>query len=185
MFLIVSSGGKGWETSLGHTAILQQIQNTGGGTPRKDTKEERRRSQAGAPVPPSPALVRHGSKQLNIPAALTPGGPSGQVTPLSAAAQVNVPVNQRGASQQHPYANLAAGGYEYRPEGDDSYVGQEAYGRTSAMVSSVGAAAPAISQVRARAGDIGVANEGAPDGLADSERRGGFSFFKFMTCRNC
>lgn len=185
MVLTGSLGGKGWETSLGQTAILQQIQNTGGGTPRKDTKDERR--APGAPVPPSPALVRHGSKQQKVPAALTPGGvnTSGQVTPLSAAAQVNVPVNQR-TNQQHPYANLAAGGYEYRPDGDDSYVGQEAYGRTSAMVSSVGAAPPAVSQVRARAGDIGVANEEGLEGLpGDSEPQNGFSFFKLITCRNC
>jgi len=181
------NGGNGWETSLGQNQILQQIQNTGpSGNQRKDTREERRRSQGGpgAPVPPSPALVRHGSKQLKVPAALTPGGgnSSGQVTPMSAAAQVGVPVNspQSRLSQQHPYANLAAGGYDYsRPDGEDSYVGQEAYGRTSAIVPSVAAAPPALSQVRAQGDDIGVTND-----TFEPEQRG-FSIWKFLTCRQC
>jgi casein kinase 1 len=180
------NAGSGWESSLGQNQILHQIQNTGTGTPRKDTQERvRSPGGPGTPVPPSPALVRHGSKQLKIPAALTPGGgnASGPVTPMSAAAQVGVPVNtpQRRLSQQHPYANLAAGGYDYnRPDGNDSYVGQEAYGRTSAMVSSVGAAPPALSQVRARADDIGVVH----DDPEDPEPHG-FSIWRLLTCRRC
>lgn len=89
----------------------------------------------GGVVPPSPALVRHGSKQH--PAALTPGGHasvsvSGEATPLSAAAQMNVPVaqqQQRRASQQqpsaslqqHPYANASAGYDSFGGRGVDEY----------------------------------------------------------------
>jgi casein kinase 1 len=104
---------------------------------------------------------------------------------MSAAAQVGVPVNtsQRRLSQQHPYANLAAGGYDYnRPDGDDSHVGQEAYGRTSAMISSVGAAPPALSH--ARADDIGVMHDVIHDDLEDPEPRG-FSIWRLLTCRRC
>jgi casein kinase 1 len=86
----------------------------------------------------------------------TPG--PGQITPLSAAAQVNVPVsamhrNSHGQSPQHPYAS---GGYEY-PRG-----GEEQYGRASPMMAT--AAPPAVSQVRARAGDVGMSHtqEGEP-----------------------
>jgi len=170
---------------------LQQIQNTAT-TQRRDTQQrdgDRRRSQvgAGAPMQPSPALVRHGSKQQKIPVILTPGGgPSaGPATPLSAAAQVNVAIGTpvRRASQQHPYANFAAAGYEYpRHEADESYVGQEAYGRTSGMVPSVGPPVP--SPNRARAADIGVLNGQGIPGDEDGEHHK-HSFWKIITCRSC
>ncbi|OBZ75449.1 Casein kinase I 1 [Grifola frondosa] len=97
------NGGKGWELSLGQNQILAQIQNAGPTTPavqqdrrreaeRQGRDDRRRVSQGGPVVPPSPALVRNGSKQRH-PAALIPGGVvPGQTTPLSAAAQINVPV---------------------------------------------------------------------------------------------
>ena len=124
-------------------------------------RDGRRASQQGAGVvPPSPALVRHGSKQRKVPAALAPGGVnvSGQYTPHSAAAQVNVPIGtpQPRSSAQHPYASVT-GGYDYN---DDNFVTQQQYGRVSPMVSSVGAAPPALSNVRARGGDIGVSHGG-------------------------
>jgi casein kinase 1 len=210
--LIIKAGGKGWESSLvsnsyfiypgltdihlnsfvcqSQSQILQQIQNTAT-TQRKDAQRDadRRRSQAGAgnPVPPSPALVRHGSKQQRIPVVLVPGGGNspGPVTPLSAAAQVNIAVGTptRRTSQQHPYANLAAGGYDYpRQEGDESYVGQEAYGRASGMVSSVGP--PVVTAGRARATDIGILNGQGIPGDGDGEHHKP-TLWKILTCRSC
>ena len=158
----------------GQNQILSQIQNAGlAPNPHERRREHRdsdrrRASQGGNIVPPSPALVRHGSKQRKIPAALLPGSGNlpGQLTPHSAAAQVNIPVGtpQHRSGPQHPYANAATGGgFDYgRDMGDESYGGggQQQYGRASPMVSSVGAAPPAISNVRARAGDVGVSHGG-------------------------
>ncbi|KAJ7063416.1 kinase-like protein [Mycena amicta] len=181
------NGGKGWEASLGQSQILTQIQSSGlvaggGGDQRRrgdnrDT-ERRRASQTANIVPPSPALVRHGSKQRKVPNALTPGGGNspGQLTPHSAAAQVNVPVGSRGG--QHPYANAASGGFDYPA---DDYGGQH-YGRASPMVSSVGAAAPAISNVRARGGDVGVSRDGQYNGQQEDEQPKG-GLIKILTCR--
>ncbi|KAJ6623518.1 CK1/CK1/CK1-G protein kinase [Mycena sp. CBHHK59/15] len=184
------NGGKGWEASVGQSQILAQIQSSGliAGSPhdrrreQRDT-ERRRASQAGggAIVPPSPALVRHGSKQRKVPGALTPGAGNspGQLTPHSAAAQVNVPV---GKAAQHPYANAATGGYDYARE--DEYGaggGQQQYGRASPMVSSVGAAPPAISNVRARGGDVGVSRGGDFDGQEDPRPKP--TLLRILTCR--
>ncbi|KAJ7632752.1 kinase-like protein [Roridomyces roridus] len=180
------NGGKGWEASVGQSQLIAQIQNTGlaPGSPHERRREhrdsERRRaSQAGNIVPPSPALVRHGSKQRKIPNALTPGGGNspGQITPHSAAAQVNVPVGARGSTaQQHPYAN---GGGDYGREPGEDYGGAQQYGRASPMVSSVGAAPPAISNVRARGGDVGVSRE-----FNDQEdERPKPTLLRILTCR--
>lgn len=171
--------------------MLAQMQNVG--MRREDRHhrdpERRRVSQAGGGgvAPPSPALVRHGSKQRRIPTALTPGSSNtpGQVTPLSAAAQVNVPIatpqpGRSGQTGQHPYANAASGAYEYA--GDDSYLSpQQQYGRVSPMVPGIGAA-PAVSHVRAR-GDVG-----APHGEDYHGQQGGAaapksSLWKILTCQ--
>ncbi|GBE82252.1 Casein kinase I homolog 1 [Sparassis crispa] len=197
------NSGKGWEASLGQNQILAQIQNTGPGNVGQDrrrdierqAREERRRaSQAGGPgvVPPSPALVRHGSKQRPIPAALTPGGGNtpGQVTPQSAAAHVDIAVgsmqrrvSQQPSAQQHPYANVGHEVYG-RDQAMDEYSAnqQQAYGRASPMVSSVGAAPPALSNVRAHGGEIGVANGG--DFLGQQEPAPPKNMlWKILTCR--
>ncbi|KAL0946648.1 hypothetical protein HGRIS_012842 [Hohenbuehelia grisea] len=164
------NGGKGWEASMGQSQIISQMQ-TAGLDPRDRRREQDRRriSQGGGVVPPSPALVRHGSKQRKVPAALTPGG-TGQVTPHSTAAQVNVPVS---------------GAYDYGREGaDENYTGVpggQPYGRASPMVSSVGAAPPAISNVRARAGDVGVSHGGDYNGQEDVQPKNGL--FRILTCR--
>jgi casein kinase 1 len=106
----------------------------------------------------------------------------GQVTPLSAAAQVNVPVsalhrNSHVPSPQHPYA---AGGYEYpRGEAGEDVLNQQQYGRASPMMST--AAPPAISQVRARAGDVGMSHDRAAQ---DDEPPPKASIWKILTC-NC
>ncbi|KAJ7109511.1 CK1/CK1/CK1-G protein kinase [Mycena epipterygia] len=186
------NGGKGWEASVGQSQILAQIQSSGlvAGSPhdrRRDQRgdtDRRRASQGGAVVPPSPALVRHGSKQRKIPNALTPGGGNapGQLTPHSAAAQVNVPVGARGGAQ-HPYANAGSGGgFDYGRDAAEDYGGQQQYGRASPMVSSVGAAPPAISNVRARGGDVGVSRGGDFNGQEDDERPKP-SLLRILTCR--
>lgn len=204
------SGGKGWEASLGQNQILAQIQNTGNpASPQpgrreseRQARDERRRASQvvgpnGAVVPPSPAMIRNSSKPQgrNIPAALTPGGGNtpGQVTPLSAAAEVNVPIGtpNRRMSQQpsasHPYAH-AAGGYDSygRPEravtDDYSATNHAQYGRSSPMVSSVGAAPPAVSHVRAVGGEVGVANGGDYHGQQE-EPRPKNTFWQILTCR--
>jgi len=84
----------------------------------------------------------------------------GQSTPLSAAAHINVPVsamhrNSHNPSPQHPYAS---GGFEYpRAEVSEDAYNQQQYSRASPMMSS--AAPPAISPVRARAGDVGMSHD--------------------------
>jgi casein kinase 1 len=112
----------------------------------------------------------------------------GQSTPLSAAAQVNVPVaamhrSGHNASAQHPYA-AGGGGFEYPRGGEvtteDAYTQQQPYGRASPMMSA--AAPPAVSQVRARAGDVGMSHDRtAQDGEPPQEKG---TFWKILTC-NC
>ena len=167
--------------------MLARVQNENNGYPdRRKDRDDRRRSQAqpGNMVPPSPALVRHGSKQRKVPAALTPG----QMTPHSAAAQVHIPIgsNQR-ASGQHPYANAGIGaGYEYSQQHEQFKNQQQPYGRTSPMVTTGGPAPVAISNVRARAGEVGVAQDyqGQSHGQYGHDEQSKPSIFvRIFTCR--
>lgn len=186
------NGGKGWEASTGQ-AQLSQVQNI---TPqpqdrRRDAERHRdtewRRASQGGVAPPSPALVRHGSKRRG-PAG-TPTATPGQGTPLSAAAHVNVPIStpQNRASHisaaQHPYAN-ATSGVDYPQEpNEDSYIAQ-AYGRGSPMISTV--APPAISNVRAQGNEVG-----ASQGVEEYREQDGdiaqpkSTFWQILTCRCC
>ncbi|KAF8892488.1 kinase-like protein [Infundibulicybe gibba] len=180
------NGGKGWEASMGQSQILAQMQNSAlAQNPQERRRDsDRRRSQAGNIVPPSPALVRHGSKQRKIPNSLVPGGGNapGQLTPYSAAAQVNVPVGtpQRG-SPQHPYATAPSSGYDYgREPGDDPLPTQQQYGRTSPMVSTVGAAPPAISDIRARGGEAGISQGGE---YQNEETKPKSTLIRILTCQ--
>jgi casein kinase 1 len=106
----------------------------------------------------------------------------GQSTPLSAANQVNVPVaavhrSGHNPSPQHPYA---AGGFEYpRGEATEDAYNQQPYGRASPMMSA--AAPPAVSQVRARAGDVGMSHDRTAQGEPPQESS---NFWKILTC-NC
>ncbi|KIM48919.1 hypothetical protein M413DRAFT_21217 [Hebeloma cylindrosporum] len=157
--------GKGWEASAGQSQMLARLQNDG---------------YAGNVVPPSPALVRHGSKQRKVPAALTPG----QLTPHSAQAQVHIPIgsNTQRANAQHPYAAAGIGaGYEYAQQHEQLKAQQQAYGRTSPMVSSMGAAPAAVSNVRARGGDAGVAQD--YQGQEEHDPHPKPSFLRILTCR--
>jgi len=156
--------------------MLTQMQNAGLTTGRREHRDDRRRaSQTGNIAPPSPAVVRHNSKR-KTPAALAPGSNTpGQVTPHSAAAQVNVPVGtpQQRTSGHHPYAS---GGYDYNA--DDGYAQQQQYERASPMVSSV--AAPALSNVRATAGAAGVSRD---DGQDMDEPPSKNTLLRILTCR--
>lgn len=154
---------------------------------QRDT-EWRRISHGGAPivVPPSPALVRHGSKRK--PNAGTSAGTPGQVTPLSAAAQVNVPVStpQNRASHigapPHPYASAAPGTDYPRESNGDPYTAQP-YARASPMISTV--APPAISNFRAQGNEVG-ASHGEEyreqDGQGPQPKS---TFWRVLTCRCC
>ncbi|KAI1795903.1 CK1/CK1/CK1-G protein kinase [Ganoderma leucocontextum] len=184
------NGGRGWEASMGGgNQILAQIQNTPATPQQYDSRraeraardDRRRASQAGNPViPPSPALVRAGSKSRH-PMALSPalgGNPN-----MSAEAQVNVPVAGPRLSQQqqgvsHPYANTA-----YDTYGREEYSAtQQPYGRASPMVSNTGAAPPALSNVRAMGGEVGVANGGDFHGQQEAEPPKNI-LWKILTCR--
>lgn len=157
--------------------MLARIQNDNGYTERRKDRDDRRRSQAqpGNVVPPSPALVRHGSKQRKVPAALTPG----QLTPHSAQAQVHIPIgnNQRG-STQHPYAAAGIGaGYEYAQQHEQYKNQAQPYGSTSPMVPS--AAPAAVSNVRAVGGNAGVGQDYQQQ--PDPEPKP--TFLRILTCR--
>ncbi|KIJ69257.1 hypothetical protein HYDPIDRAFT_81167 [Hydnomerulius pinastri MD-312] len=191
------NGGKGWEVSVGQPPVLSQVQNTAVAQApqdrRRDMERQRdaewRRASQSSPqvIPPSPALVRHGSKQRKIPNVLTPGSANmpGQATPLSAAAHVNVPIStpqNRGSysgTPQHPYASVTPG-MDY---GNDEAYSNQQYGRASPMVSTVGAAPPAISNVRARGNEVGISHgEQYHDQDGDAQQSKS-SFWKIITCR--
>ncbi|TEB26643.1 CK1/CK1/CK1-G protein kinase [Coprinellus micaceus] len=104
--------GRGWEASVGQPQVLPPIRQH---DPRRD---DRRRSQAGNPVPPSPALVRNGSKGRKGPPALTPG-----VSGPYAAQPGTAQMNRQSGAPQHPYAT---GGYDYSAT-DDPYRQQQQY----------------------------------------------------------
>ncbi|KAH7929752.1 CK1/CK1/CK1-G protein kinase [Leucogyrophana mollusca] len=192
------NGGKGWEASAqGQAQVLAQIQNAGlvpapqdrrRDIERQRDSEWRRASQSGGVMPPSPALVRHGSKR-KVPNALTPGSGNtpGQVTPLSAAAHINVPVStphnraSHISTQQHPYANAIPNGMDYGREGGEDPYGTQPYGRASPMVSTVGAAPPAVSNVRARGNDIGASH--GDEYHDQDEVQPKSSFWRMITCR--
>ena len=158
---------------------------------RRDLERPRdgewRRTSQGNPqvIPPSPALVRHGSKQRRVPNALTPGGGGaipGQTTPLSA--QVNVPIStpqnrmSYTGAPQHPYAN-ATPGMDY---GNDEAYSNLPYGRASPMVSTL-AAPPAISNVRARGNEVGVSQGDEYHDQNGDAQEPKSSFWRLITCR--
>ncbi|KAI0093670.1 CK1/CK1/CK1-G protein kinase [Irpex rosettiformis] len=189
------NGGKGWESVLAQNQILAQIQNQPATDPRDRRRDaprgddKKRASQAGGAgvPPPSPAVVRSGSRQQTRPGNLAPpvSETPGQVTPLSAQAHVNVPVGTpiRRMSQQlsHPYAN--AGYDSYGRDNQDEYsASQQPYGRTSPMVSSVGAAPPAVSNVRAAGGEQGASHGDGYHGQGGEERPKN-TLWQILTCR--
>ena len=157
------TGGKGWESAVGqNNQTLQQAQNT---TRRPDGPAQ------ASPVPPSPALVRHGSKKGQPPG--TPLmqnnsqiGP-GQLTPLSGIAQVNVSIApNRAPGQQNSY-----------DIGDESYIGNQTYDRASPMVSTI--QNPPTPLVANRPG--GLQNGGISE--QDENEPPKFSLWRILTCK--
>ncbi len=160
--------------------MLARIQNEQNHAERrKERGEDRRKSQLQpVVVSPSPALVRHGSKQgTRVPAALTPG----QLTPHSAQAQIHIPIgsNQR-SSTTHPYAAAGLGaGYEYARQ-HDYYKGQvqQPYSRQSPMVASFAAAPAVANNVRlSNAANIG------QDYQQQEDPRPKPAILRILTCR--
>ena len=107
---------------------------------------------------------------------------------MAAEAQIGMPItssrrmsqHQQGAS--HPYASAT-----YDTYGRDEYsatqaqhMQQQPYGRASPMVPS--GAPPAISNVRAMGGEVGVANGGEYHGQQQPEQQPS-TFWKVLTCR--
>lgn len=160
---MLNSDGAGWEASAvcfplslsvatdirspqAQSQMLARIQNEQNYVEKRRDRDDRRRSQAQAGmIPPSPALVRHGSKHgAKVPAALTPG----QLTPHSAQAQLNIPIgsNQRSAVITHPYAAAGIGvGHEYSQNHEqykNALAQQQPYGRQSPMVSTFAGQSP-------------------------------------------
>ncbi|KAF5315808.1 hypothetical protein D9611_004890 [Ephemerocybe angulata] len=168
--------GRGWEASVGQAPqVLPPVRHA---DPRRDA--DRRRSQGGNVVPPSPALVRHGSKGRKGPVP----GPNGQYTPQSGAAQMNVPVgqNRQSGAPQHPYAN--AGGYNYAATDDPYGQQQQIYRGASPMLPS-GAVPPAVSNVRAMAGEAGVSQPGDFNQQQIHEEPPKPTLLRILTCRCC
>ena len=131
--------------------MLARIQNEQNHADKRRDRDERRRSGM---VPPSPALVRHGSRHgAKLPPALIPG----QLTPHSTQAQLNISIgnNQRSAGITHPYAAVGTGvGHEYSQHHEQfkhSPLMQQQpqpYGRQSPMVHNFAGQPQAIRSVR-------------------------------------
>ena len=155
---------RGWEFAMGqNNQTLQQVQNTQPprrpGVPAQST-----------PVPPSPALVRHGSKKGQSPGNLllpdnSQEGP-GQLTPLSGVAQINVSITPNRPGQQN--------GYDF---GEESYVGNQTYDRASPMVSTIqNPPAPLTANHQ-----NGLQNGGISE--QDENEPPKFSLWKILTCK--
>ena len=151
-------------------------QDAGYGDRRRE-RDDRRRSQVqgGNVVPPSPALVRHGSKQRKIPAVLTPG----QFTAHPPQAHIPIGVN-RANGQQHPYA-VAAGigaGYEHAQHNESN---RTIYDRASPMPTMNRMAPAAFSDVRAMGGEIGVSQNYHDQDYGNEQTKP--SILRILTCR--
>lgn len=158
-------GGRGWESAMGqNNQTLQQVQNTQP-TRRPDVPMQN------TPVPPSPALVRHGSKKGQSPGTLLMPNNSqigpGQLTPLSGVAQVNISITQnRPPGQQN--------GYDF---GEESYIGDRTYDRASPMVSTIQNIPAPLSANR----PIGLQNGGISE--QDENEPPKLSLWRILTCK--
>ena len=142
---------------------LQQVQNT------QPTRRPDAPTPSG-PVPPSPALVRHGSKKGQSPGNLllpnnSQDSPApGQLTPLSGVAHVNVSITP----------NRQQTGYDY---GEDSYAGNQTYDRASPMVSTIQNPPAPLTANR----PVGLQNGGISE--QDEHEPPKFSLWKILTCK--
>ncbi|KZV81346.1 kinase-like protein [Exidia glandulosa HHB12029] len=146
----VGQGGNGWDA--GSVSSLQ----VNGAPPQMSARQQRDSRGTGIP-PPSPALVRHGSRRKSP--LESPALQSGSL-PTSAAAHVGIPAPRR--QSQLP------------PTGD-------AYGRSSPMVSSVGGggAPPVVSDVRA----TGQWNGNDQQYYQQQDKEEPSTLWKILTCR--
>ncbi|KLO11859.1 kinase-like protein [Schizopora paradoxa] len=178
------NGGKGWESQMVlNGSSSSQPDRRRDDRARRDAEQSRRASaqppsQQG-PIPPSPALVRHGSKRRNGPGGLMASVQgTGAVTPQSAAAQVGIPapgMAGRRTSMQpsHPYANVP------NSRDDTTYSaggGQGGYGG----VPNMSPAPPVETNARAR----GVSGYDGQQGLDGQDEPPQPSFIKrILTCQ--
>ena len=159
-----STGGRGWESATGqNNQTLQQVQNTQP-TRRPDVPLH-------TPVPPSPALVRHGSKKGQSPGNLLMPNNSqdgtGQLTPISGVAQVNISITpNRQPAQQNSY-----------DVGEESYVGNLTYDRVSPMVSTI--QNPPVPLTANRPGALQNGGISEQDGNETPK----FSLWRILTCK--
>jgi casein kinase 1 len=114
-------------------------------------------------------MVRHGSKQRRVPAALTPGG-GGPGSPRTDIAQVHVPISGQRISAHHPYANVGAA--------EDDTLTHPPYGRASPMMPSA-AVPPAISNIKA----AGISQGTDYHGHDDIDMSPKPSLWRILTCR--
>lgn len=149
-------------------------QDPGYGDRRKE-RDDRRRSQAQGTnvVPPSPALVRHGSKQRKIPAVLAPG----QFTPQPPQAHIPIGVNR--LSAQHPYATASpyAAAVPYSAAAPYDYPQQNEFLANNRPPPLVVPAPATVSNVRVMRDDICASY---PDQDFDDTKP---SFLRILTCR--
>jgi len=160
------NGGKGWESSTGqNNQTLQQVQNT------QPTRKSEAPLKSG-PVPPSPALVRHGSPKGKSPAPLlmpnSHQGGTGHLTPLSGIAQINVSITpNRPATQQN--------GHDF---GEGSYIGNQTYDRASPMISTTQNAPVPLT-----ANHLGGPQNGEVTSGQEETEPPKFSLWKILTCK--
>jgi casein kinase 1 len=110
---------------------------------------------------------------------MVPGTPTNQYMPPSAVAQMNAPNRMSANPQQHPYAN--AGGYDYAAV-DEPYNRQQQYRGASPMLPSA-AVPPAVSNIRAQAGEAGVSQAGDFNQQQIHEEPPKPSLLRILTCR--
>ncbi|KAF9052925.1 CK1/CK1/CK1-G protein kinase [Panaeolus papilionaceus] len=124
--------GRGWEASTGQSQMVARIQHEQAHADKRRDRDDRERRRSQAP-------------QQQLPSNMAPATPALQ-------APVHIPIGSNRANPQHPYATAGIGaGYEYAQQ-HEQFKTQQPYGRTSPMVSSVGAIPPALSNVRATGG---------------------------------
>lgn len=132
--------------------------------PRREP--DRRRSQGGNMAAPQPAHMHDGSKARKV--GQTPGG--GQYPSAADAAH-----HQSGRG--HPFSQ---GGYDSYPATDDPY--RQQYRGASPMLPST-AVPPAVSNVRAMAGEAGVSQTGDFNQQQIHEEPPKPSLLRILTCR--
>ena len=212
------NGGKGWEVSSSTSNLLAQANNHQSGAAGDDRRHRSQRGDreraerhalrasqaalastaaAGGPIPPSPALVRHGSKQgrkSGVPGVLSSttnshNGSSPTPKRQSAAQQLQ-------AQQQHPYATTTGAIISpseaalARGAAADDFSATPNYMRSAANSSSQGPlASPAMLVRGAESGQGTARRPGQQTGGADfmdghGERKTfGQKFADLLACR--